>query len=291
MSGAMKETPLLFGPNRNLIGIWSEPEGTAQPAVCLLLINAGVVHRIGLHRINVKIARHVARQGWPSLRFDLSGLGDSRMVGDAGGFREQAVGDIRTAMDHIERSHDIHRFALFGICSGAYNGYAAALADPRIVGVSMMDGHAYRSWKTRWMRHLQRLQVVTPGEVLAALGRRLAAPFKTLRKWPPADEVVDTGGAVETDPVVSASREQFAQAMQTLVDRGVAVQLVYSGSLIDYYSYAGQFADVFGRQAFAGKVLCDHLPQMDHSVSLLAGQAALLGRLDRWIARLQAPTP
>lgn len=282
-----KETPLLFGPARNLVGLWCEPEAGSTSDVCLLLINAGVVHRIGLHRINVKIARHMARRGLPSLRFDLSGLGDSRVTGSAPDFRTQAVGDIQAAMDHIERTQDIHRFAIFGICSGAFNGYAAALADPRIVAVSMMDGHAFPSWKTRWVRHLQRLRVVSAREVLAAIGRRLAAPLRALRKPPPAEEKVDTGGLEDNDPVVAATREQFAQAMQVLADRGVAVHILMSASVIDRYSYAGQFADVFGRHPFAARVVCDHVPEMDHSVSLLAGQAALLARLDRWTDRLK----
>ncbi|HET7863538.1 MAG TPA: hypothetical protein VFL86_03950 [Burkholderiaceae bacterium] len=253
--------------------------------MCLLLVNAGVVHRIGLHRINVKIARHMAGQGVPSLRFDLAGLGDSRIVGQAAGFREQAVGDIQAAMDQIERSHDIHRFAIFGICSGAFNGYAAALADPRIVGLSMMDGHAFRSWKTPWMRHLQRLQVVSPAQVLAAVRRRLAAPFQAAPAPQPAD-AVDTGGDADNDPVVAATPAQFAQAMQTLVERGVAVHIVNTGSRIDDYSYPGQFMDVFGHHAFAAKVVSEYLPEMDHSVTLLSGQQLLIERLDQWMARL-----
>jgi hypothetical protein len=283
----VKETPLLFGPARNLVGVWCEPQAGTSSTVCLLLINAGVVHRIGLHRINVKIARHMAGRGLPSLRFDLSGLGDSRIAGTAPDFRTQAVGDIQAAMDHIQRTQDIHCFAIFGICSGAFNGYAAALADPRIVGLSMMDGHAFRSWKTRWVRHLQRLQVVSGREMLAAVGRRLAAPWHAWRRAAPpaAQEQVDTGGLEDNDPVVAATREQFAQAMQTLVDRGVAVHIVHSGSRIDDYSYPGQFADVFGQHPFAAKVMCDHVPEMDHSVTLRAGQAALLARLDGWVTR------
>jgi len=282
----MKETPLLFGPSRNLVGLWCEPDGGTPPTVCLLLVNAGVVHRIGLHRINVKIARHMAGQGVPSLRFDLAGLGDSRIVGQAAGFREQAVADIQAAMDQIERSHDIHRFAIFGICSGAFNGYAAALADARIVGLSMLDGHAFRSWKTPWMRHLQRLQVVSPGQVLAAVRRRLAAPFQAGTQ-PAVADAVDTGGDADNDPVVAATPAQFAEAMQKLVDRGVAVHIVNTGSRIDDYSYAGQFNDVFGHHPFAAQVVSEYLPEMDHSVTLLSGQQALLERLDRWMARLR----
>lgn len=282
----MKETPLLFGPGRNLVGLWCEPVGGPPPTVCLLLVNAGVVHRIGLHRINVKIARHMARQGVPSLRLDLAGLGDSRIVGQAAGFREQAVGDIQAAMDQIERSHDIHRFAIFGICSGAFNGYAAALADPRIVGLSMMDGHAFRSWKTPWMRHLQRLQVVSPAQVLAAVRRRVAAPFQAGPR-PPVADAVDTGGDADNDPVVAATPAQFAQALQTLVERGVAVHIVNTGSRIDDYSYAGQFMDVFGHHAFAAQVVSEYLPEMDHSVTLLSGQQLLIERLDLWMARLR----
>lgn len=280
----VKEAPWLFGPARNLTGVWCEPVGGVPPTVCVLLVNAGVVHRIGLHRLNVKIARHMAARGIASLRFDLAGLGDSRIVGSPTGFREQAVADIQAAMDHVERLQDVHRFAIFGICSGAFNGYAAALADARIVGLSMLDGHAFRSWKTVWMRHLQRARVVGARELWAALRRRLGAR-------PPAAapvDAVDTGGDADNDPVVAATPAQFAAAMQTLVDRSVAVHIVNTGSRIDDYSYPGQFIDVFGRHAFARQVVSDYLPEMDHSVTLIAQQQALLQRLDHWIDRLPA---
>ena len=46
-----------------------------QPWVVLL--NAGIIHRIGPNRLYVQLARRLASRGHAVLRFDLAGIGDS----------------------------------------------------------------------------------------------------------------------------------------------------------------------------------------------------------------------
>src|SRR5689334_9669091 len=117
-----------------MIGVFSRAGGESD--ICCLLINSGIVHRIGPHRLNVLIARALAAKSLPSLRFDLSGLGDSRPASSSASYGDQAVADIRAAMDFVERERGSpQRFVIFGICSGAVNAYHAALADSRLVGV------------------------------------------------------------------------------------------------------------------------------------------------------------
>ena len=107
----MNEIPLVFGADRHLVGILTLPsQGDPRP-IAFLLINAGVIHRVGPHRINVKLARHLAGLGFASLRFDLSGQGDSRNALSAGtiGHAQQSIADLRAAMDHLTRTLDVLR--------------------------------------------------------------------------------------------------------------------------------------------------------------------------------------
>ncbi len=55
----MDDIPLQFGPDDRMLGIWTPAQGDPAPVACLLF-NAGVIHRIGPHRINVKAARALA---------------------------------------------------------------------------------------------------------------------------------------------------------------------------------------------------------------------------------------
>lgn len=273
---SFNEIPLTFGPDRNLMGTLTLPAGAPPKPVAFVLLNAGVIHRIGPHRINVKLARHLARQGFATLRFDLSGQGDSRHAASGADFIEQSVGDIRAAMDHLSRTTDVQRFAIAGICSGADTAWATAQVDPRVAGLWMLDGVAYTTARTRWTRLRRRLG----GPILSAIGpaikRRLAALAS-----PSSKEVVTEGGG---RPV--PTREAFARTMQALVDRGVNVRLVYSGSLLPTYNHDSQFRDAFAGQAFIDRVRADYCPDMDHTVTPVAAQQAMLNMVADWARSL-----
>jgi pimeloyl-ACP methyl ester carboxylesterase len=273
----MTETPLLFGPDSSLVGILTRPETMGSSWVAFLMFNAGVLSRIGPHRLNVKLARCLAESGETSLRFDLSGQGDSRSALAGENFRAQAVYDIQAAMDHLERHFGIRRFALIGICSGAVSIFATARADPRIAGVLMFDGHWYRS---RWsvpVRRWKRLRATGMQAATAGAWRRLSALFAP-RKTSIANNQTEGSGEPANPP-----REEFVRAVQDLVNRHVAVFFMYSGSVIDYYSYGGQFRDAFGHERFFDQVRCDFRPDLDHTFVSLEAQRRMIAVVQGWV--------
>lgn len=134
----------------------------------VVLLNVGIIHRMGPHRFNAKLARALAREGWATLRMDLSGQGDSGTPDEALPYEQQAVTDLQATMDHFQRLCKVEKFAIAGICSGAYNGLAAALADHRVAALWMLDGYAYPTARTRWNRYTGQLR---------------EAPLRALRSW------------------------------------------------------------------------------------------------------------
>ena len=95
------ESIALPGDSGGVVAILTEPgsEITGQQRPSVTLLNAGVIHRVGPHRLHVRLARALAAAGFPALRLDLSGIGDSRPLAEGLTFRESAVADIRTALD------------------------------------------------------------------------------------------------------------------------------------------------------------------------------------------------
>jgi hypothetical protein len=80
----VKERAHTFGSHQGLVGITCEPD--AGPGLDLpgfIFFNIGLNHRVGPQRVQVELARALAVQGFASLRFDLSGLGDSAPRGDS----------------------------------------------------------------------------------------------------------------------------------------------------------------------------------------------------------------
>ncbi|HSK01877.1 MAG TPA: hypothetical protein VK932_11575, partial [Kofleriaceae bacterium] len=143
---AVRDEVLRLGPEGQLVGIVSHPAGVSPPsppATAVIALPAGVLHRVGPHRLHVALARRLAGRGLPALRLDLGGIGDSLATSHAATFRESAVADTRAAMTGLEGALGARRFVLFGICAGADNALATALVDDRVAGVVLVDAAIY----------------------------------------------------------------------------------------------------------------------------------------------------
>jgi dienelactone hydrolase len=278
----MHETPILFGPDEHLLGVITAPQVSPPVPVGCLLMNAGVVHRIGPHRLNVKVARALAARGVVSLRMDLSGLGDSEPARGGGNYRDQAVEDVQAAMDFLERAQGLRRFVVVGICSGAVNAYWTALADSRIVGLLMFDGFAYPTAKTALVRRWTSLHHMSWPQ-LAGQAWSLARRFITRAH---DGEGPDSASASPKQP----SREEFRTAMDTLVARGVSVYLVYSHA-IKAHNYAGQLRDAFRGASFLRTIRYDYIPHIDHTVTPIAAQREFVETISGWVADVIAVSP
>lgn len=263
-----------FGPGERLLGVVAQPAHAVPEQPACLLFNAGVVHRIGPHRLNVKLARALAARGFTTLRMDLSGLGDSPVPADAATVNssDQAIADLRAAMDHLERTEGIRSFVLFGLCSGARHGYRLAQVDARVIGLLMYDGYVYPTFKTQVLRRLKRFRALPWSAVLRK-------PVDWILRRKPAVQV----SAVESDEPVQPSAEEFQAAMDALVARGTAVYTLHSGSFVRYFNYAGQWHDKFRGAPFLRHSRHDYLPELDHTLSTVAAQRRLIDIVGDWV--------
>jgi len=282
------ERPVQFGSDGHLVGVLSLPaEGRrSRGDLACLMLNVGVTHRIGPRRVNVKLARQLAEQGVASLRFDLSGIGDSDSVRGRLNFREQALRDMQAAMDMVEAETGIRRFAVIGICSGAVNGYWLAQVDPRVAGLMMFDGFAYTTLKTRLVHDWLRLRTTPWRTVLQKVKGRL---IRSMGAAPANQQVsIFNVGPDEATP----TRAEFAAALNGLAQRGVALYMIYSGSLLLHFNYAAQTHDVFGHEPFIAGLRHDYWPQVDHLATSQASQRQLLDATCDWIRSIvSTPTP
>jgi uncharacterized protein len=118
-----------------------DPQSTAQATsrTAIVIIVGGPQYRAGSHRQFVLTARHLAGRGYPVLRFDYRGMGDS--AGEKGHFERVSV-DVRTAIDALVREQPkITRVVLWGLCDGASAAllYCHQVRDPRVAGLVLLN--------------------------------------------------------------------------------------------------------------------------------------------------------
>jgi pimeloyl-ACP methyl ester carboxylesterase len=137
----MTEEAVVFGETNSLVGIVSDPARArpTQASHAVILLNSGVVHRVGPGRIYVKIARALAENGFVVLRFDFSGIGDSAVRHDNLQFEKSAISETRAAMDYLEATRGIQHFIVLGGCSGAAVSMDTACCDLRVAGALLIN--------------------------------------------------------------------------------------------------------------------------------------------------------
>lgn len=265
-----------FGSDGHLVGTFAEPDttGALYPRVMVLLTNAGIISRSGPHRINVQLARSFAARGIRSLRWDMSGLGDSGRPSDSRSMREQLVADTRAAMDEAQRTCGVARFVMIGFCSGAEAAYYTALNDARLVGIALFDLFTYATWKTHWLRMKQRIR---RHGLLSAGGRLAISIMRSVIR--PRMRGSAAGGA-------TPSRAEFAGRLSELHDRGTRVLIIESAEA-DLHNYEHRFRDNFGRFGIVGKVDYAYLRECDHVFTTAEGQMSLVTTAVEWVQRLQ----
>ena len=135
------ETPLLFAcEQEQLVGVLSAPASQLAHDLGVVIIVGGPQYRAGSHRHFVQLARGTAAAGYPVLRFDCRGMGDS--TGAPPGFEHQAA-DIAAAINALQATApSVRRVVLWGLCDGA----SAALLyldergpDPRVAGLCLLN--------------------------------------------------------------------------------------------------------------------------------------------------------
>lgn len=295
----MRERPIRIGRDGSLVGVMTQPVaggGEGRPA--FLFLNAGLLHRVGPSRLHVRLARSLAREGFASLRFDFSGVGDSELPREGGAFLERSVAETREAMDHLERSVDPGSFVLFGLCSGAEVAHRAAVEDPRVVGMVPMDGYLYPTWRYYVHRYGPRLLRARSWLNLLT-GKTYVGPFlrrRLLRRGRDGQEEANVSGGAAVFRRERPPKEGLERELRRLVRREVRMLQIFTGGLEELCTYRGQFRDAFRSVDFRGLLREEFFAGADHTFTSLEEQRSLEETVvgwaqEGWPVRSQASRP
>lgn len=103
----------------------------------VLLVVGGPQYRIGSHRQFVLMSRTLAAAGYPVLRFDYRGMGDSD--GEVRAF-DEVDEDIRAAVDAFTSEiPGLAGIVIFGLCDGASAAMMYSAKDQRVRGMILAN--------------------------------------------------------------------------------------------------------------------------------------------------------
>lgn len=291
MADRLRESALHFGPQGRLVGILTEPAQPRPGAPTVVILNAGIIHRVGPHRIHVRVARHLAGLGFTVLRIDQAGVGDSRPLGE-GSPDDEALASIGEALTRVAPLVPVDSFVLFGLCAGAHYALRAAPTDPRVVGAVILDlpGLGLNSTPRHRVSQIARIaarSAVRPQVWVRAVKGRYDLTSKVMRSLESMTSRKPGEGELDDSPsemALEIAREIF----RTLDERGVRVFFGVTGAQREHYSYAGQIFDLFPELDLRRIIEPCMYPKSDHTFSNEVDRERLERDVGEWMERLAA---
>ena len=284
----MKETIENFGNQGHLYGTLCVPEEGAfkSGTPCIILLNAGLVYQAGPNRLYVEMARDMAKKGFCSFRFDLSGIGDSNRSRENISYDEQIPNDIGDALAFIEKKTGIESFVLMGLCTGADNAHKYALINSKVTGAIFLDGYAYK----------------TPGYYLRYYGPKIINPIRVAR-WLNRLIFANSKNSMpssEVNPIQEKEKDGYfwdvppkdktIKELKQLVDRNVFQLHVYTSGWEWCFNHQSQFDSMYKKVDFKGLATCVYFGQSDHVYTLIDDRFKLIKTVTNWLCSSFMPS-
>jgi hypothetical protein len=275
-----KEEPLQLGEGGRLFGILSEP--VAKPVgheerPVFLLLNAGLLHRVGPSRLHVQMAREFARMGFTSLRVDLSGKGDSPARGSMTN-RESVARDFDDICAGLKSRYGSPSLALAGLCSGADNAVRLCAREPGVKGLLLLDPICFPD----------------PGFRRRALAGKYLSVSPYIRKVQQMLKPAPRTGPGEPrengdDPMMLRdlpSLEQMRHSFALIGERKGSVLSIFTQYALKYYNAAGQLAAALQMDNYRAFCVERFWPDVEHTYKLEIHRERLLREVTTWAGSL-----
>ncbi len=280
----VSEQAVLLGKQHSLVGIMTRAV-TAAPSSnpTIVILNTGIVHRVGHHRMFVTLARVLARAGFNVLRFDFAGIGDSEPRPDSLSPVDSSLADLNEVLDWLERERGISRVVLVGLCSGADHAILHGHSDPRVAALVLLDPSiptTMRFYAQYILRHLTRLR----SYISVALGRS-----GLLRLWM-GELFYGLRSSSDTRPASLKDlrfHNYLKQSYRNAMDNGVRILAVITDDTTRQ-TYRGQILDAFPDIVFGDRLKLEFFQGTDHLFTSEQDRARLFDIILNWITALQA---
>lgn len=296
----VEEQTLRFGPEGRLFGIVTQPQGAPRRSPAVLLANTGANHHVGPNRMYVELARRLASRGFRVLRMDVSTIGDSDGADPTvhnQPYTRDAVDDVARGAAEVEKRFGNSRYAILGLCSGAYVAFQTSLA-----GRLPLDAQVLVNPQTFYWKEGDTLDVA-PGRIYDQT-QHVRRQLYNLDAWKRAltggIDYKKVGGALlgraqilAKDLAKSAARragvrlpDDVASDLSRIAEKNMETIIVFSHGDpgVDYLqrNAGGQLARLRRRPNFH----VDMVEGADHTFTATLAQQRLFDLIDRHFDRL-----
>lgn len=290
-----------------LFGILHRPVDVPERSIGIIFLSPGVKSRVAPHRLYVKMTSALLKLGYPVLRFDFFGLGDSegelpeRELTDLYATVQDGryVEDSSCAMDWMQDRLGLKKFVLAGLCGGALTGLFAAAKDLRVSGVLglglpvALDGRVMDASKFMTQGQLNEVGGAYLSKVLKPSAWMRLLTFKTDFRmlWRAVSRRLQghrtKPGSGSAGSPESNLNPLFAAAFFEFLGRGGKLLLVFSGADRLAWEFEEKFSQPNAERL--GKISSGYeihtIPSANHILSDPGWRQQMQHQVDGWLAR------
>ncbi len=248
----------------------------------VIILNSGTIHNVGPFGLSVELANGFVNAGFPVLRLDQTGKGESFAARRESNEMQTLARDLGLAVSALQEQFNVSKIAVLGLCSGADHGLMIAGSIPDAGALIMLDGWAPKDLQYYKARYLTKLK--SPAAVVHALLRRLRK-----RARPHPDE--NQEAAHLRDLVDMPGRQWNQEAMRAhirdLCAREIPLLAIYTGDTDDYYAYEGQLRHYLSRARLnSGNVTEVFRRECKHLYPLISQRNSMVRDVIEWLDRV-----
>jgi len=281
----MRESVVKIGLPSPLIGILTEPQRLENSKVVVLLLNSGVMHKVGACRLSVTLARNIAKDlGLQCFRFDFSGIGDSEARSSGGvDFDKVVVQEVIEVMDHLQKTRGVEKFVLYGLCAGGHTSCKTAEQDSRIFAIAQIDGYCFPTKKSFALYYAHRLTDLSAWRSRLSKWLGFQSPLGL-------DALSDSENPNFEVPEYAEypSRVEVARQLKLLMNSKIKMLCAFVGKE-PYYRYKNQYRDCFQEVDFADNLEIVYLPEASHIITEPTQQRKIVKKITNWLSTLELP--
>ncbi len=278
-----QESPIVFrcGSDR-LIGLLHSGADAAEIGVVVVV--GGPQYRVGSHRQFVLMARRIAAAGYPVLRFDYRGMGDSEGASRTFVSVEK---DIEAAITAFSSERPmIKKVVILGLCDAASAALMYSLTDSRVAGLILLNP---------WVRtEAGQARTVLRHYYVKRLFQKSFWQKVMSGKWNMAQSVTSLGGSVRSS-VSAADSDQpsqdehfLAPMLKGFTEFSGKTLLLLSGRDLT----AQEFVDLckadrnWKRASKRTSVTVVEFPTADHTLSTKADLSSVCDECISWLKKI-----
>ena len=277
----MTEQIIYCGPNK-ISGILTSGNENGPSTKIALLLNSGMIHKVGPNRFYVELARRLCLEGVDIFRFDFSGIGDHQNSMLKISFEELSIMELHDVIQHFH-SVGYSKFIIIGMCTGGDVAFKYASQYQGISSVIAINANlfprnliqAYRSQivmklRTRYYKKylfdLSRWTKLIRGKSQILKFRNILAAIQGLffRKFSQQNTVQDSAN-------IEQNNQDICNYWISILQNKVKVKLIYaegSGTLDAYNLISSPVLKKIDHDKLVNQEIIydsDHVFMLDHS--------------------------